>query len=72
MVRVVTPRGQTMASLPNPNRALTPEEESIDDADDGDDAVDDTLPSDLWFRRDAPSARPTRRRSRSDAAASGR
>lgn len=42
-----------MPTLPNPNpnlnRPLTPEEESIDDADDVADEIDDTLPADLWF-----------------------
>jgi hypothetical protein len=28
---------------------LTPEEESVDDADDVADDLDDTLPADLWF-----------------------
>ena len=34
-----------------PERALrlTPEEESIDDPDDVDEEIDDTLPADLWF-----------------------
>lgn len=33
---------------PKPGYGLTPEEESLPDADD---EYDDTLPADLWFRR---------------------
>jgi len=33
---------------------LTPEEDVVDDPDDDD--IDDTLPSDLWFRAPAPGA----------------
>jgi hypothetical protein len=35
------------------NRNLLPEEDALDDPDDGDDA-DPTLPGDLWFRRRLP------------------
>ena len=35
-------------SLPSA-RPLTPEEESVDDPEDVDDEIDDTLPADLWF-----------------------
>ena len=38
-----------MPATPWPTRPLTPEEESIDDADDVADEIDDTLPADLWF-----------------------
>ncbi len=40
-----------MSTSPAPERALrlTPEEESIDDPDDVDEEIDDTLPADLWF-----------------------
>jgi hypothetical protein len=34
---------------PNTALPLTPEEESIDDPDDVDEEIDDTLPADLWF-----------------------
>ena len=30
-------------------RALTPEEEAVDDPEDVEDEIDDTLPADLWF-----------------------
>lgn len=30
-------------------KRLTPEEEAVDEADDLDDEIDDTLPADLWF-----------------------
>lgn len=33
----------------SPSLPLTPEEEAVDDADDVDDEIDDTLPADLWF-----------------------
>lgn len=33
------------------SRALTPEEDAIDDPEADDDAIDDLLPADLWFRR---------------------
>lgn len=33
----------------SPPLPLTPEEEAVDDADDVDDEIDDTLPADLWF-----------------------
>ena len=32
------------------DRFLTPEEDAVGDPDDEDDEIDDTLPSDLWFR----------------------
>jgi hypothetical protein len=38
-----------MPILPAEPDRLTPEEESIDDPDDVDDEIDDTLPADLWF-----------------------
>ena len=38
-----------MATPPDAPRPLTPEEESVDDPDDVDDDIDDTLPADLWF-----------------------
>jgi hypothetical protein len=38
-----------MPILPAGPDRLTPEEESIDDPDDVDDEIDDTLPADLWF-----------------------
>ena len=36
----------------DPAVALTPEEESVDEADDLVEGVDDTLPADLWFSWD--------------------
>jgi hypothetical protein len=36
-------------------RDLLPEEDALDDPDD-DDEADPTLPGDLWFRRQMPSA----------------
>ena len=38
-----------MVTPPDAPRPLTPEEESVDDPDDVDDDIDDTLPADLWF-----------------------
>jgi hypothetical protein len=35
---------------PEPERRLTPEEDSIGEPDDLDDEIDDLLPADLWFR----------------------
>ncbi len=48
-------------------RNLLPEEDALDDPDD-DDEADPTLPGDLWFRRQSPSALKTGVRGR----ASGR
>jgi hypothetical protein len=33
----------------DPDRPLTPEEEAVDDPEDVEDDIDDTLPADLWF-----------------------
>ena len=38
-----------MPVVPQPAVALTPEEESVDDADDLAEEIDDTVPADLWF-----------------------